>query len=510
MENETEQSRSFILIVEDDRANNKLEAECLRPLGMEIRAAYTAGEGLAILKNGLPELMLLDYTLPDMNALDLLAELKNNGIETPPYIVITGQGDEELAVEIMKSGAQDYIVKGPALFDTLLSRAKKALETASFKRKLAMEYCLAGEERDKFKLLFDKASDAVFVSGMGPDGMRGNFIEVNDIACARLGYTREKLLTLSPAEITDDWDTADQSGKNIAQALKSDGRAIFNSFHRTKDGRRIPVEISSRIFDYKGEKFLISLARNITKRRLAETALKENVETKSKFASMVSHELRSPMSAITLGLSLILDEADHMSAEHKDLLELVRNSADRLGRLINDVLDFQKMTAGKMVFNMIENDLSELIRTTVRAMDLLARNKGLDIEVEIEDGLPFAVFDNDKIVQVLTNLLSNAIAYTDEGTITVRAALENGMLHVSVLDTGLGIKTADLHRLFQPFEQLDSDAGRKIGGTGLGLTISKEIILAHKGKIWAESEQGKGSVFHFTLPATAAEAEHGV
>ena len=509
MENETGQKRGFILIVEDDRANNRLEAECLKPLGMEIRAAYTAGEALGILKNGLPELMLLDYTLPDMNALDLLAELKKNGTQTPPYIVITGQGDEELAVEIMKSGAQDYLVKGPALFDTLLNRAQKALEAAAFKRKLALEYCLAEEERDKFKLLFDKANYAVFVCGIGPDGLTGNFIEVNDIACARLGYTREKLLTLSPAEITEDWDMADQSGKKIAETLKSEGRAIFNSFQRAKDGRRIPVEVSSRVFEHKGDRFLISLARDITKRKQAEATLKETVETKSKFASMVSHELRSPMSAITLGLSLILDEADHMSTEHKDLLELVRNSADRLGRLINDVLDFQKMTAGKMVFNMLENDMAELIRTTVRSMDLLASNKGLSITVETCEDLPGAVFDNDKIVQVLTNFLSNAIAYTDKGTITVRAVHEAGALHVSVRDTGLGIKAADLPRLFQPFEQLDSDAGRKIGGTGLGLTISKEIILAHKGKIWAESELGKGSVFHFTIPA-AAEAEHGV
>ena len=245
-------------------------------------------------------------------------------------------------------------------------------------------------------------------------------------------------------------------------------------------------------------------------RRRADEALKETAETKSKFASMVSHELRSPMSSITLGVSLILeDAAGGLSPEHKSLLELVRDSADRLGRLINDVLDFQKMAAGKMTFEMQENDIDDVIQTTVRSMSLLAKNKGLNLESEISDDIPRAKFDNDKITQVLTNLLSNAIAHTEKGTITVNAGYENKMLHVSVRDTGVGIKAEDLPRLFQAFEQLGSGGNRKIGGTGLGLAISKEIILAHNGKIWAESEPGKGSVFQFTLPVTP-EADNGM
>ena len=246
-------------------------------------------------------------------------------------------------------------------------------------------------------------------------------------------------------------------------------------------------------------------------RRRAEEAMKETAETKSKFASMVSHELRSPMSSITLGVSLILeDAAGGLSAEHKSLLELVRDSADRLGRLINDVLDFQKMAAGKMTFEMQENDLDDLIHTTVRSMSLQAKNKGLGLEVEESEDLPRAKFDSDKITQVLTNLLSNAIAHTEKGCITIHAYYERKTLHVAVRDTGVGIKAEDLPRLFQAFEQLGSGSNRKIGGTGLGLAISKEIILAHNGKIWAESEPGKGSVFHFTLPVTGAEADNGL
>ena len=234
-------------------------------------------------------------------------------------------------------------------------------------------------------------------------------------------------------------------------------------------------------------------------RKRAEEALQETAETKSRFASMVSHELRSPLTAITLGVSFILESADCLSPEQKSLLGLVHDNTGRLGRLINDVLDLQKMAAGKMTFNMLENEISDAVLPTARSMGLLAKSKGLELITDITPGLPRARFDNDKITQVLTNLLANAIAHTEKGIITVRAAHDGGTLHISVGDTGRGIKAEDLPKLFRAFEQL---GGGKTGGTGLGLAISKEIILAHNGKIWAESEPGKGSVFHFTLPVT--------
>ncbi len=251
--------------------------------------------------------------------------------------------------------------------------------------------------------------------------------------------------------------------------------------------------------DYSGRPLkMVGTNWDITEQKRAERTIKETADTKSKFASLVSHELRSPLTSIMLGVSLILEEAGGLSAEHKSLLELVHGNADRLGRLINNVLDFQKIAAGKMTFDIADTDISGLINTTTQNMGLLAQGKGLELKVDMGAGIPRAMADKDKITQVLTNLLNNAITHTEKGCITVHAALEGGSLHVSVRDTGIGIKAEDLPKLFQAFEQLDS--GGKKGGTGLGLAISKEIILAHKGKIWAESEPGNGSVFHFTLP----------
>jgi len=224
-------------------------------------------------------------------------------------------------------------------------------------------------------------------------------------------------------------------------------------------------------------------------------------KTKSKFTSMVSHELRSPLGAIKEGINLVLEGlAGNINEEQRDLLDTAKKNADRLARLINNVLDFQKIDAGKMEFDILENDINEAVLEVNKSMSLLAKEKGLDLVVNVDDSIPKLKFDKDKIIEVLTNLVSNAIKYTERGNITVSTKREDNAVHVIVQDTGRGIKAEDMQKLFQAFEQLNGRRDKKKGGTGLGLAISKEIILAHKGNIWAESEAGCGSSFHFILP----------
>jgi len=255
----------FILIVEDDRGANNLEAIQLKPLGFEIRSAYNAKETVEALKKETPRLMLLDYSLPDMSALELLGELEKNKIRVPPFLVLTGFGDEKLAVKFMQAGAQDYMVKDSTLLDNLLDRAEKALAGAALRAELEEAKYAAEEERDKFKLFIDMANDAVFVHRVGPKAEPGKFVEVNNAACERLGYTKEELLELGPADI-DAEGTAEERSKAV-DALVKDGRTIFETFHKAKDGRRIPVEISSRLFSYKNERFVMSLARETSSRQ---------------------------------------------------------------------------------------------------------------------------------------------------------------------------------------------------------------------------------------------------
>jgi signal transduction histidine kinase len=227
---------------------------------------------------------------------------------------------------------------------------------------------------------------------------------------------------------------------------------------------------------------------------------KEAIEVKSQFISMVSHELRTLLTAIKEGISIVLDgTAGEVNTKQIDFLDTAKKNVDRLSMLINDVLDFQKLDHGKMRFEMKEHDINEIIKEAQKQTDFLVKDKGLKFSLRLKDGLPRLRFDRDKIVQVLINIISNAIKFTEKGTITITTSLEGNLVRVSVQDAGPGIKKEDISKLFHRFEQLVKGKDRKIGGMGLGLAISREIIERHKGRIWAESEFGKGTTFYFVL-----------
>lgn len=266
---------------------------------------------------------------------------------------------------------------------------------------------------------------------------------------------------------------------------------------------KLHLEIStSPIFDEQGGlSGTVHIMKNITDRKKAEGDAKKAVAVKSEFMSMVSHELRTPLGPIKEGASIILDGlVGDVNDEQRALLSIVKTNADRLHRLIDDVLDFQKLEAGRMPFNLGENSMVDAIKEVAGSMNLVAMQKQIELRVEYARDIPAIVFDRDKIIQVLTNLVNNALKFTEKGHIRIRADKEGNTVHVFVEDTGPGMKQEDIPKLFQSFQQLTGLNDRKTGGTGLGLAISKEIILRHSGKIWAESELGKGSSFHFLLP----------
>ncbi len=366
------------------------------------------------------------------------------------------------------------------------------------------EYKLRDSLRDseeKFRSLFESSHEALMT--LAPPSWR--FTSGNQAMAEMFGAKNvSEFLSLTPADVSPQFQPdglpSDKKAKEMIETAMQKGTYFFEWTHKRINGQDFPATVLLSRVEVEAEKFLLATVTDITERKRAEQAIRQTAEIKSKFASMVSHELRSPLTAIMLGVGLVLEEPGNLSADHREMLSLVHDNADRLGRLINNVLDLQKMTVGKMSFKITENDISDAIRTTARSMELITKTKKLELLTDISPGIPPAMFDRDKIIQVITNLLSNAIAHTEKGGIAVHAADEGGMLHVAVRDTGHGIKAEDLPKLFQPFEQLASDENRTAGGTGLGLAISKEIIMAHSGKIWAESEPGKGSVFHFTLP----------
>jgi PAS domain S-box-containing protein len=243
---------------------------------------------------------------------------------------------------------------------------------------------------------------------------------------------------------------------------------------------------------------LVGINIDITERKAAEKALQDMAEAKSKFTSTVSHELRSPLAMIKEATNLVLDGVlGPVNDEQKEMLDIAKNSIARLGRLVNNVLAYQKMEARKTEYDFVENDVNEVVKEANIGAILFAGERKADLVMDLGTDLPRITFDTDKIMQVLVNLMANAIKYSESGPIVIRTRLENGEIHVCVQDSGQGIHADEMEEIFTPFSQ---GKGRRKGGTGLGLAIAKEIVLAHHGKIWVESESGKGSAFHFTLP----------
>jgi signal transduction histidine kinase len=225
-------------------------------------------------------------------------------------------------------------------------------------------------------------------------------------------------------------------------------------------------------------------------------------QIKDEFIGMVSHELRTPLTAIKGSIDLLSEGAvGSINQEQKNMLIAGKRNVERLTRLINEVLDLQKMRSGKLDMHWTFEDIKTVIEEAVETMEIQAREKNLDISVHLDENLPQSILmDRDRIIQVMLNLLNNAIMFSSQGLITITAKLHEQMLQLSVSDQGIGIAKEDIPKLFTHFMQLASSQFRKVGSTGLGLAICKQLIESHQGRIWVNSELGQGSVFTFEIP----------
>jgi signal transduction histidine kinase len=222
---------------------------------------------------------------------------------------------------------------------------------------------------------------------------------------------------------------------------------------------------------------------------------------KSQFLANMSHELRTPLNAILGYTELILDSIYGEPTEKmRTVLERLQANGKHLLGLINDVLDLSKIEAGQLTLSLDDYSMKDVVHGVVSAVEPLAAEKRLSFKAEVAPGLPTGHGDGRRLSQVLLNLVGNAIKFTDRGEVAIRASATNGAFTVAVCDTGPGIAEADQAKIFEEFQQADSSITRKKGGTGLGLSIAKRIIEMHGGRIWVESQQGKGSTFYFSLP----------
>jgi PAS domain S-box-containing protein len=347
------------------------------------------------------------------------------------------------------------------------------------------------ESEDRFRRLSDASNEGVAVTR---DGV---ILETNAAWRRMFGYAEEEARGLDVTRLVPP-EMADVQRKRM-QVVSEDRYEVMAV---RKDGTRFEVEVSVRPVLWEGVPARLSTVRDVTQERRVN-------RMKNEFVSTVSHELRTPLTSVRGALGLLeAGVAGPISPKGLDLIRIARENAERLIRLISDMLDLEKIEAGKFDLRRAPLMPSNLVRVAVDGITGMAGQYGVRLAEQIDAHRSFAG-DHDRVVQVLTNLLSNAIKFATPGStveVTVREAtvrLEQGlesMVRFEISNEGAGISAGDRSRLFQKFEQLDASDTRRRGGTGLGLAISKAIVDQHGGRIGAESEPGARTTFWFELP----------
>ena len=382
-------------------------------------------------------------------------------------------------------------------------------------RKRAEDALRASEEL--FRCVFEKAA-----IGKCLIGLDGRFIKVNAALCSLLGYPEDELLETTFAAIThpDDVDKSQATHRSMMDA-GNDVRS-FEKRYITKDGHVVWVVASVLLLrNAEGEpSYFITNLQDITERKRAEDELrraKEEAEAatraKSEFLANMSHEIRTPMNAI-VGLTHLLHNTE-LTPRQRNFLDKVESSAHGMVALISDILDFSKIEAGKLELEAVEFRMDEVLENVTSALAASAAGKGLELHFHLAADVPRVLIgDPLRLGQILLNLAGNAVKFSDTGEVVVSVGLAacsgaSAQLHCSVRDTGPGIAPAQQQHLFQPFVQADGSVTRRFGGTGLGLTISKQLVAMMGGKLAVFSNLGEGSTFSFTvglgLPAGACD-----
>ena len=360
------------------------------------------------------------------------------------------------------------------------------------------------ESEEKFRELFNRADDMITLVGLNKMGMPGNFIEVNNVASQRLGYTREEFLNMTPADIVAPEKLADIP-KNASEMTKNDC-VRFEIVHVTKNGTRIPVEVVNHVFKLKGKRVALAVSRDITERKEHEEELKKLVEDLKRsneelerFAYVASHDLQEPLRTIASFTQLLERRyKGKFDNDADEFMDYIVDASFRMKDQIEGLLEYSRVTIDHRGFQpvnleLILNQAIDNLRTLIEENEALVNY----------NSLPTVMGDDDQLRRIFQNLVGNAIKFRKPNippiiNISAREDKETNEYIFSVADNGIGIEDQYKERIFVIFQRLHTMEAYK--GTGIGLSVVKRIVEHHGGRIWVESEQGVGSTFYFTIP----------
>jgi PAS domain S-box-containing protein len=503
-----------VLLVDDDELDRKSIRRVLATGGIaaEIIEATDAVSAFDILVRRPVDAVFLDFNMPGRDGLWLVRQARSRGLRCP-LIVLTGQGDEQTAVELMKAGATDYFSKSTVTPERATSSLRNALrmvevETAlresEQRARLAVEATQLGTwdlDPKTGKLEVCEQCRTLLCMSPEEEGTYDRFLQSvhpEDREHTDQAVTR----ALDPASrgaYDIEYRTVSRKGR-AGYWLRATGRAFFNEYGRATRfigtlqdiGQQKQLEAQrTRLFD-------------------AERAAREQAEAASRvredLIAIVSHDLRNPLSTISMSAELLTTVIPaELSARTTKPLETIVRSAGRMKRLISDLLDVATIDAGTMSVRLEVQDATALMREAVEMMLPVAADKSILLDVEFSPAAIQVPADKERILQVFSNLIGNAVKFTREGgSILLSAADVDGGIRFAVADTGQGLSEDHLAHVFDRYWQAKKE-GRL--GIGLGLSIAKGIIEAHQGKIWAESLLGRGTTFYFTLPKVNDSAE---
>jgi PAS domain S-box-containing protein len=513
-----------LLLVEDDELDRRAVRRCLQQCGIPVTAedATSAEETLQRIASVRYDCVLLDYYIPGVTGLALFQKIREVA-SAMPVVIFTGRGDEDIAVELMKAGAADYLPKASLTPERLASSLRHIIELSAVAeaRRRAEEELRAEEAR--FRTLVNAIPQLAWMTDR--TGARYWF---NDRWYDYTGTSFEEVQGWGWRKLHH----PDHS-ERVVQTMRHsfDAGEPWEDTHplRGKDGtyrwflsRALPIRgEDGSITNWLGTNTDITEQKNAEAERERALALEQQVRSQAERATrarddvmaIVVHDLRNPMNTILTSATIIGDSLEKqaekgvgsfnpaLSADLKTCVEAIQSSIKAMDRLICDLLDVARMEAGSFSIQQTHVDIGALLEETLKLCQSQARAKRITISAEIPAGLPPVNGDRDRLDQVLSNLLGNAFKFTPEdGQVVVRARKVDASVEITVEDSGLGIPAADLPRIFDRYWRGDR-ASRD--GAGLGLAICKGIVDAHGGKIWVESALGRGTTFRFTVPCAA-------
>ena len=506
-----------ILIIDDEEMIRKSVKRYLEMDDYQVITAADGQKGIEAFLEERPDVVLTDLKMPGMDGLSVLKAIKKID-EDAEVIVVTGHGDLDAAVESLKLKASNFLLK-PVDIEDLEMVVDRSMEKRNLKRRI--------KKTDMFnRSIMDAATNFCIITC----DYDGNIISWNRGASLILGYTEED--AIGRMHISNIFpEDAVESGilEKIADTILINKKYEEEIYLKRKNGAIFPAAFNTSHLNDENDTFIgmLTIAQDITERKHAEKELKaakDAFETasrvKSEFLANMSHEIRTPMNGVIGMTDLTLNT--RLTDEQRQNLEIVKSSADNLMNIIDDILDFSKVEAGRLEIEKIDFGLCATIDSIIKQMVFKTESKGLELISYIDHLVPDAVIgDPGRLRQIIINLLGNSVKFTHEGEILfmVKVAEElpdSVKLLFSVSDTGIGIPEDRREAIFKSFIQADGSTTRKYGGTGLGTTISKQLVELMGGKIWIEdsplsiddhqtaaniqqSKRGSGITFLFSI-----------